>query len=152
MLTTEVKDYIQKSVLCWLATANAQNQPNVSPKEVFTYLGDSHLLIANIASPISVQNIQENPQVAVSFVDVFVQKGFKLTGIAHIISPQHPDFQAKSQDLRAMFGEGFPILSVIEIEVKSIAKVQAPSYSLVKGTTEESQIVASHKTYGVKPI
>lgn len=28
MLTSEVKKYMDKSVLCWLATANRQNEPN----------------------------------------------------------------------------------------------------------------------------
>ena len=37
MLTTEMKKYIDKSVLCWLATSNAENIPNVSPKEIFNY-------------------------------------------------------------------------------------------------------------------
>jgi predicted pyridoxine 5'-phosphate oxidase superfamily flavin-nucleotide-binding protein len=36
MITDDVKKYIDQSVLCWLATSNAQNEPNVSPKEMFT--------------------------------------------------------------------------------------------------------------------
>ncbi|MFK5037181.1 pyridoxamine 5'-phosphate oxidase family protein, partial [Klebsiella pneumoniae] len=71
MITEEVKNYIDKSVLCWLATSNRQNEPNVSPKEIFTYKDDKTLLIANIASPNSIANINENPNVCVSFVDIF---------------------------------------------------------------------------------
>lgn len=60
-------------VLCWWATADEQGQPNVSPKEVFAVVDDQHLLIANIASPVSVRNIQHNPKVCVSIIDIFVQ-------------------------------------------------------------------------------
>ena len=75
MISVEIKNYIERSVLCWLATADAAGVPNVSPKEIFVPFGDDHLLIANIASPESVKNIRGNPHVCVSFVDVFVQKG-----------------------------------------------------------------------------
>lgn len=69
MINSEVKKYIDKSVLCWLATVNGLNEPNVSPKEVFTYVGEHTLLIANIASPNSIKNISENPNVCISFID-----------------------------------------------------------------------------------
>jgi predicted pyridoxine 5'-phosphate oxidase superfamily flavin-nucleotide-binding protein len=64
-------------VLCWLATVDEAGRPNVSPKEIFTAHGDDHLLIAHLASPGSVRNLRARPEVCVSFVDVFVQKGFK---------------------------------------------------------------------------
>src|SRR5690348_4449349 len=117
MISLEVKKYIDKSVLCWLATSNKQNEPNVSPKEIFTYKDDKTFLIANIASPNSINNIKNNPLVCVSFVDVFVQKGFKLKGIASLISKTNPDFQDKVKPLTDLFGNKFPISTVIEIEI-----------------------------------
>jgi len=45
------------SVLCWLATVDAQGQPHVSPKEVFAVFDEQHLVIAHIASPTSVKNV-----------------------------------------------------------------------------------------------
>ena len=78
MLSPEIISSSRKSVLCWLATADAKGQPNVSPKEIFTFYGAEFLLIANIASPSSVRNIAANPLVCVSFIDIFVQKGFKV--------------------------------------------------------------------------
>jgi predicted pyridoxine 5'-phosphate oxidase superfamily flavin-nucleotide-binding protein len=78
----EIIQSINESVLCWLATAPAAGVPNCSPKEAFTFRGESELVIANIASPESVRNIQANPNVCVSFVNVFKQKGFKLSGTA----------------------------------------------------------------------
>jgi len=50
--------FLQRSVLCWLATVDAHGQPNVSPKEVFAAFDEKHLVIAHIASPLSVKNIQ----------------------------------------------------------------------------------------------
>jgi predicted pyridoxine 5'-phosphate oxidase superfamily flavin-nucleotide-binding protein len=78
MLSSEVLNYASRSVLCWLATVDENGQPNVSPKEIFAVFDSEHLVIANIASPMSVRNIGVNPRVCVSFIDVFVQKGFKV--------------------------------------------------------------------------
>lgn len=151
MLTDEVKQYIDKSVLCWLATSNKQNEPNVSPKELFTYKDADTLLIANLASPNSINNIKENPKVCVSFVDIFVQKGFKLKGIATLVDKNDEDFILRVKPLIDLFTDKFPIKTVIEITVTSITKIQAPSYFLYKGTTEQSQIESAMKAYKVKP-
>jgi hypothetical protein len=95
MLSPEVLEYATRSVLCWLATADEAGQPNVSPKEIFAVFDSTHVVIANIASPTSVRNVLVNPRVCVSFVDVFVQKGFKVIGTARNVS-------SKCQGLPAM--------------------------------------------------
>lgn len=151
MLTDDVKKYITKSVLCWLATSNHNNEPNVSPKEMFTSIGDNTLLIAHIASPDSIQNIMYNPNVCVSFVDIFVQKGYKIKGIAKIIYADDIAFKEKVKHLTDLFTDQFPIKAVIEINITSISTIQAPSYFLYADTNEENQIKAAMKTYNVQP-
>ncbi|WOC39285.1 pyridoxamine 5'-phosphate oxidase family protein [Polaribacter sp. HL-MS24] len=59
-LTTEIKQYVNRSVLCWLATVSTENVPNVSPKEVFDYYESDKIIIANISSPQTVENIKRN--------------------------------------------------------------------------------------------
>lgn len=151
MITADVRKYIEKTVLCWLATCNKQHEPNVSPKEMFTAVGDSTLLIAHLASPNSIQNIRENQHVCVSFVDVFVQKGYKLKGTATIVDRNDPAFSETVKPLLDLFGNDFPIKAVIVIQVKKVETIQAPSYFLFPNTTEESQVLAAMKTYKVRP-
>ncbi len=86
ILTTEIKRSIDRSVLCWLATASKDGTPSVLPKEIFVAEDDAHLLIAHVASSGSVQNIRSDLNVCVSFIDVFVQKGYKLKGHATLIT------------------------------------------------------------------
>ena len=89
MFTDEVKKSMAESVLCWLATVDDDGVTNNSPKEVFVPYGSNELLIADIASPNSVKNIIINPNVCVSFVHVFKQKGFKLKGVASYFKKTH---------------------------------------------------------------
>lgn len=152
MINDEVKKYVDKSVLCWLATCNKQNEPNVSPKEMFAYKDDTTLLVANIASTNSIANIHDNPNVCVSFVDVFVQKGFKIKGKATLIDRNEDCFKAEVKPLTDLFTDKFPIKSILKIKVTSVDKIQAPSYFLFSDTTEQSQIESAMRTYKVKPI
>jgi len=149
MLTNEVKKYIDQSVLCWLATSGKDNEPNVSPKEMFTYEGDTTLLIANIASPNTIKNIRENPIVCISFVDIFVQKGFKIKGYAELIEKDHANYASRVKILTDMFTDKFPITAVIEIAVRSVDPIHAPSYLFYPATTEGSQIESAMKTYKI---
>ena len=151
MFTDEVFSWIDRSVLCWLATVNADGMPNVSPKETFAAHGSDTLLIANIASPNSVRNILANARVCVSFVDVFAQKGCKLKGTARVVRPSDPEYREFEPPLIALTKGAFPIRSIIAVKVFAVEPILAPSYRLIPGTTEASQIEAAMRTYGVTP-
>jgi len=153
MLSREILASAQKSLLCWLATADAQGQPNVSPKEIFTFYDAEHFLIANIASPNSVRNIAANPRVCVSFIDVFVQKGFKVSGVAQNIVKQDADYEKWAAPLNAMAGPRFLIRSVILIQVTASEPILAPSYQFYPDqTTEQVQTASAMRAYGVQPL
>lgn len=134
-------------VLCWLATADKKGQPNVSPKEIFNLLSDGRLLIANISSPNSVHNIRENPNVCVSMLNVFTQKGWKISGESQIIEPANPDFEALRKELIHMENFRFKLNSIIVVEVSSIAEILAPSYQFFKDTKESQMITSAKKQY-----
>lgn len=151
MLTDQVHALAKRSVLCWLATVDAQGQPNVSPKEVWALTGQQHAVVANIASPTSARNTANQPQVCLSFVNVFVQKGYKLQGSAREVLPDAPDNLAWAAPLFAMVGDRFPIRSLMLITVKSVQPIVAPSYWMYPDeTTERKQVQAAMAVYGVR--
>ena len=152
MLNDDVLEYISRSVLCWLATVDGDGAPNVSPKEVFTAFGRQTVLVANIASPNTVRNIQANARVCLSFVDVFVEKGYKLKGVAEVVRRSDGGYAELKAPLVQITGGVFPIHSIIAIEVTAVEPVVAPSYRLIPGITEASQIAGAMKTYGVAPV
>jgi len=149
MLTEEVKKYMEQSVLCWLATASADNIPNVSPKEVFTYFGDSHIIIANIASPQTIKNIEENKNICLSFINVFVQKGYQIKGEARIVDKADYDFSELETPLLLITKGNFPFASITSILVKQVKPIIAPSYFLFPNITETDQIESAKNTYGL---
>lgn len=151
LLTDNVLNYLQRSVLGWLATVDADGAPHVSPKEVFAAHGTDTVLVAHIASPGSVRNIQANPMVCLSCVDVFVQKGYKLRGRAEVVKPTDARYAEFLAPLERITHGAFRIHSIIAIQVQHVEPILAPSYRLVAGTTEDSQITSAMQTYGVVP-
>jgi predicted pyridoxine 5'-phosphate oxidase superfamily flavin-nucleotide-binding protein len=153
LLTEPIREAAHRSVLCWLATVDADGQPNVSPKEVWTMADDEHVVVAHIASPISARNIARHPQVCLSFVDVFVQKGFKLVGTAREVCAGEAEFATWAKPLLAIVGQRFTIQSVLVVHVKTVSAIVAPSYRFYPhDTTEASQVASAMRTYNVQAI
>lgn len=153
ILNSSHKAMAERSVLCWLATADESGQPNVSPKEVFAVADDKHIVVANIASPGSAKNIHINEKVCLSFIDVFAQKGFKVFGVASDVTPEAAEYFRWVEPLRMMAGNRFPIHSVFVVRATAVEPIIAPSYRLYPSeTTEASQVQAALRTYGVREV
>ncbi len=147
-MNEEIRESIEKSVLCWLATSTLTGVPNVSPKEVFTTYGD-YIIIANIASPNTIKNIQRNANICISFIDIFIQKGFQIKGKAKIVKSDSPEYQELSKPLLKITSGKFPFQSITQIEIAHAKPIIAPKYLLYPETTEQQQIESALETYGV---
>lgn len=144
-LTAEIKDSINTSVLCWLATSSAENIPNVSPKEIFSYFEEECIIIVNIASPQTVRNIKQNENVCISFIDILKQKGFQLKGTAKIIEKSSSEF-SKMENILTLLTDGkFPFATITKITVNVAKPIIAPKYLLYPDTTEVEQIERAKK-------
>lgn len=148
-LTKELKHSIDKSVLCWLATVSSDNIPNVSPKEIFTYYKSDKIIIANIASPQTLENIKQNENICVSFVDILVQKGFQVKGKAEIIRKDNFGFAEMESKLTKMTNGKFPFSTITKITIEQVKPIIAPTYLLYPETTETEQIESARRTYGL---
>jgi hypothetical protein len=150
MITEEIENSIESSVLCWLATVSEDGVPNVSPKEAFLHDGNGRVVVANIASPQTVRNIRQNTNVCLSFVNVFVQKGYKITGEARVLNEGDARYDDHHRKLTSLIGEAFRIVSIIEIVPVMIDEIIAPSYRLFPESTENDRIRESLEAYAVE--
>ncbi len=149
IIDQRIKDFIDRSVLCWLATSNLDGQPNVSPKEMFYHYKDDYIIIPNIASPNTLKNIKANSKVCLSFVDIFLQKGYQLKGNAEIINKSDAEFGNMAEIFEKVLKGKFPYAQIFKIKVESAKEILAPTYMLYPETSEEDQIEAAKRTYGL---
>ncbi|MDR0808427.1 MAG: pyridoxamine 5'-phosphate oxidase family protein [Gemmobacter sp.] len=150
LLSAEVAHWAERSVLCWLASVDTAGQPNVSPKEIYVVFDETHIVIANIASPRSVTNIARSPKVCVSFIDIFTQKGLKVFGTAQNVEKEDAGFDRWVTPLREKAGPRFPIHSVIVVTATAVVQIVAPSYRLFpEQVTEQGMADDARRIYGV---
>lgn len=147
-----VRTNMANAVLCWLATVAPDGTPNVSPKEIFAPYGADSIVIADIMSANSVKNICQNPNVCLSFIDIFRQQGFKISGRARVIGRDDSDFAVVGHSLLALAGEAFKIRNIIWVEIVSVSQILAPSIVLFPDQSEEDRMTAAYRTYGVRPV
>jgi len=150
VLDATIRRELDRAVLCWVATVGADALPNVSPKEIFLAGEGDRLLIADIASPTTVRNVVVNPQVCVSFIDVFLQRGFKLIGEARTVGPRDDEFERWAAPLRRKAGPHFRIRGVILVDVHRAHRIWAPSYALFPERSDDERRAEAYRTYGVR--
>ncbi len=84
LITAEHRDLIEEVGLCYVASADGDGTPNVSPKGSIAVLDDDHLVFAEIMSPHTRANLEKNPRVAVFVCKPEKFKGFQFKGTAEL--------------------------------------------------------------------
>lgn len=84
-LSEEAKKIIGELRPALVATANKDGKPNVSPKGSFRVLDDEHVIFAAIASPRTMANLRDNPQLSAIVFDAATGKGCRIWGKAEIL-------------------------------------------------------------------
>jgi len=84
-LSDEAKKVIGELVPALIATASKEGRPNISVKGSFRVLDDEHVIFADIASPRTMANLRENPQLSAIVFDRSTRKGCRIWGKAEIL-------------------------------------------------------------------
>lgn len=151
MTTEEIRSDIRKAVLCWCATSSPTGEPNVSPKEIFAPCGEDGLVIADIASPVTIRNLTNGSRLCVSFIDLFRQKGWKLEGCGRVLAKGDPEYTAYAAELTEMAGPHFPIRHVVHMQITRCTRIIAPSYRFRPELSDEERFDMAMSAYGVRP-
>ncbi len=81
----EHKNLIEEVGLSYVATASNDGVPNVSPKGSITVLDDEHLAFADIMSPGTRANLEQNANIAVFVCKPETFQGFQFKGTAELL-------------------------------------------------------------------
>ena len=80
----EVQEFV-KNKMAWLATASPDGVPNTTPKGTVQVIDDEHIIFADLFSLKTRDNLQKNPKVAVTVVDLEKYKGYQFKGSAQLV-------------------------------------------------------------------
>ncbi len=128
LITNEMKEILDKQKLGYVATVSPDNTPNLSPKGTLSVLDDEHLIFADIKSPKTMSNLEENPSVEINVVDPISRKGFRFKGVTTILSSgtEYDKIISNYMDK----GIKSKINKVVQIKVTSVNQITSPLYDL----------------------
>ena len=141
-ISEEIKNFVNSQKLGYVATVSKDGTPNLSPKGTIVIMNESTLGFADIRSPQTIQNLQNNPSVEINVVDPFQRLGYRFKGEGKIIN-EGSEFD-KILDYYINAGIKSKINSVVVVDVKSMSEVTSPSYDL--GVTKD-ELVSKWKKY-----
>ena len=85
MITQEIKDFLNLQKLGYVATVSSDDKPNISPKGTIIGWTSKILAFADIRSPDTMKNLQDNPNVEINVIDPLLRKGYLFQGMAKTI-------------------------------------------------------------------
>jgi predicted pyridoxine 5'-phosphate oxidase superfamily flavin-nucleotide-binding protein len=132
MLTSDMKRIIEEQRLGFVATADLDGTPKISPKGTFVVVDDDTIAFGEIRSPGTIRNLRLNPRIEVNFVDPFARKGYRFAGRATVVERGDRTFDALLGQLRSSLGQR--IRAIVTITVTKALPLTSPAYD--DGTTE----------------
>jgi predicted pyridoxine 5'-phosphate oxidase superfamily flavin-nucleotide-binding protein len=132
-ITDEMKQFIHRQKLGFVATVSSNNMPNLSPKGTIYVFDDEHLIFADIKSPQTMKNLQSNPSIEVNVVDPMARRGYRFKGTSNILLSGK-----EFEKILLMYkdnGIESKINAIVKIHVDFFNEITSPSYDL--GHTEE---------------
>ena len=128
VITPEIKEYLNRLKLGFVATVSSDNTPNVSPKGTIIAWDDEHLVFADIKSPQTMKNLENNPVVEINVVDPLLRKGFRFKGKSTIL--REGDEFTRIVSYYKEHGIKSEIMAVVKVKLDEIRDVTSPLYDL----------------------
>ena len=127
-ISNEIKQFLERQKLGFVATVSPNNSPNVSPKGTIMVWDDENLVFADIRSPKTISNLEKNPLVEVNVVDPILRKGYRFKGKCRILK----DSDEFSQILKRYTEMGIKskINAVVKVKVDFLGEITSPLYDL----------------------
>ena len=128
MITPEIKNFLKIQKLGYVATVSSDGLPNISPKGTIIAWSSEILAFADIRSPDTVKNLQNNSNVEINVIDPLLRKGYLFKGIARLINSglQYDEILQYYRDN----GITSPINAIILVDISEISDVISPLYDM----------------------
>jgi uncharacterized protein len=150
-INDDMRRMIDELRLSFVATVTPDGKPNLSPKGSLKVWDDRHLVFADIASPVTIRNLEKTPYIEINLVHPFLRRGYRFKGKAQVLR-DGPEFTFVAEDLWGREGRQYPVNAVVKVFVEEIYPVLSPAYTFNQNVSEAAVKSVWLKRYGVAEI
>ena len=131
-ISDEIKNFLERQKLGFVATVSPNGAPNVSPKGT-VLVWENNIIFADIKSPQTMINLEKNPMVEINVVDPILRKGYRFKGNARILR-ENDEF---TKILKHYQDKGIKskINAIVKVQIDVLSEITSPLYDL--GYSEE---------------
>lgn len=151
LLDETLKAFISRIRLCYVATVCPDGTANLSPKGSIAVWDARHVTFVDIASPQTIRNLRSNPSIEINVLDPFSRRGYRLKGRGSV-KESGPEFDAATRELKARFGDRYPVNGVVVVEVETVRPLLSPVYQFNPDADEAEVRREWMAFYGVQPV
>ena len=126
LLTEEIREFVNRTMLGFVATVCPDGTPNLSPKGTTIAWDENHLAFADIYSPGTTNNLLLTPSVEINVVDVFSRKGYRFKGLAEVLRKGEL-FEAISRYYQNA-GSQYTINNIVWVRIDQVFPLFSPAY------------------------
>lgn len=141
-ISRQICDFLNTQKLGYVATVSNDNTPNISPKGTIIGWDENTLAFADIRSPDTIRNLEQNPSVEINVIDPLIRRGFLFRGISTII--KNGEIYDKILSYYRNKGIKSPIHAIVLVDVTAVHNVTSPLYDM--GETE-AELKSKWKKY-----
>jgi len=128
ILTEQIREFVNKQKLGFIATVCPDGTPNLSPKGTTIVWDDEHMVFADIHSPGTVNNLLSNPSIEINVVDIFCRKGYRFKGKGEVVG-EGTLFDEIVSFYKAA-GSRHTVQHIVLIKVEKVIPILSPAYDL----------------------
>ena len=132
-LTADMKRVVNEQRLGFIASVCPDGTPNLSPKGTTAVWDNEHIVFADICSPGTITNLEQQPGVEINVVDPVVRKGYRFKGSATVYTTG-PFFEQALAFYRNR-GTTSPIRHIVLVRIERALPLISPAYD--QGKTEQ---------------
>ncbi|MFQ5440646.1 MAG: pyridoxamine 5'-phosphate oxidase family protein [Nitrosopumilaceae archaeon] len=143
-ISESIKVFLDSQKLGYVATVSPNGLPNLSPKGTIVAWNEKTLAFADIRSPNTIKNLENNHSLEINVIDPLVRKGFRFKGKGTII--KNGEIYENILKVYRERGVKSPIGAIVLVEVNDILEVTSPLYDLGISEYEMKQKWKKHFT------
>ena len=136
MLDDDMKKMIRQQRMGFIATVSPEGLPNLSPKGTTSVWDDDHLIFADLGSPDTVRNLENNPACEINVLDYFSRKGYMIKGQAQVLTEGELFDSIHTKVTANRSSRAYPSSRYVIVEIQEVSMMISPGYSSGQSESE----------------
>jgi len=130
MITSDMRQLIERNTVGFVATVASDGRPAVSPKGTSVVLDEKTIAFGDLRSPGTARNLKTNPAVEINYFDVLSRKAVRISGTARYVGSDEEEFNELLPRFQVWSTLAPRLRGVFVVDVAAAQIIVSPVYDI----------------------